>query len=320
MKATVLVLALFAAATYGLATPAPAQFQPRMPAVPLPTPDPDFPLRLHILTIRWGSDTMHLYRSLQGELRGGPGYYQPTGSAHGFGTANLLGDNPQGLYYAFDCGSAFQPNDQPQDVYQARWKHPNQSLELLMQPVGSDRGQLCELKVSPRTLPFDPAFARTALPGSTLSGPLWNEPEVAFTDPAPDYPLHLHILTGYRRLYTGNAQGYGTANLAADGAPVQGVDYNYTCSHGLIPNAQPNEFFQGHWVKKDQRMEILLQRIGSDHVDRCELNISLKPTPYANLPATPTTASSQQPAFSHPLRPHLQLESAGVSYGFLDFM
>ena len=223
---------------------------------------------------------MHLYRSLQGEMRGGPGYYEPTGSAHGFGAANVLGDKGQGFYYAFDCRSAFQPNSQLQDFYQARWKHPGQSLEILMQPVGSDRGQLCELRVALRPVLFDPTFAKSVLPGGTISGPLWTEPEISFSDPASDYPLHLHIITGFRLLFTGRVQGYGTANLVADGGSLQGVDYNYNCSQGLIPNAQAEEFFQGHWVKKDQRLEILLQRIGSDHVDRCQLNVSMKGSPY----------------------------------------
>jgi hypothetical protein len=294
MKATVLFLAMIAPCAFG-------QFQERMPAVPLSDPDPGFPLHVHIVTVRWGGDTMHLYRSLQGEMRGGPGYYEPTGSAHGFGTANVLGDKGQGFYYAFDCSSAFQPNSQLQDFYQARWKHPDQSLEILMQPVGSDRGQLCELRVALRPVLFDPTFAKSALPGAAISGPLWTEPEISFDDPVSDYPLHLHIISGVRHLYTGGVQGYGTANLVADGGSLQGVDYNYSCSHGLIPNARPDEFFQGHWVKKDERIEILLQRIGSDHVDRCQLNVSVKGSPYPDSSTTSAdgTPAAAQPAFSH---------------------
>lgn len=293
MRATVLFLAMFATCAYG-------QFQERMPAVPLSDPDPDFPLHVHVVTVRWGGDAMHLYRSLQGEMRGGPGYYEPTGSAHGFGTANVLGDKGQGFYYAFDCSSAFQANSQPQDFYQARWKHPGQSLEILMQPVGSDRGQLCELRVALRPMLFDSAFATSVLPSGVISGPLWTEPEISFSDPDPDYPLRLYIITGFRHLFTGGVQGYGTANLAQDGGALQGVDYNYNCSHGLLPNAQPDEFFQGHWVKKDQRIEILLQRIGSDHVDRCQLNVSIKGSPYPDLSAASTGGASAdaKPAFS----------------------
>ena len=137
----------------------------------------------------------------------------------------------------------------------------------------------CELRVALRPL-FDPAFAKAVLPGGTITGPLWTEPEISFNEPDPDYPVHLHIITGTRHLFTGGVQGYGTANLVADGGLLQGVDYNYNCSHGLIPNGQPDEFFQGHWVKKDQRMEVLLQRIGSDHVDRCQLNVSVRGSPY----------------------------------------
>lgn len=292
MKAAVFFLAMFAACAFG-------QFPERMPAVPVSNPDPEFPLHVHVVTIRWGGDSVHLYRSLQGELRGGPGYYEPTGSAHGFGAANLLGDKAQGFYYAFDCGSAFQPNVQPDEFYQARWKRAGQSLEILMQPIGSNRGQLCELRVALRPGVFETAFAQSALPGTMLGGPLWTEPEISFSDPATDYPLRLHVITGYRRLYAGGAQGYGTANLVADAGVLEGVDFNYNCSHGLIPNAQADEFFQGRWVKKDQRMEILLQRIGSDHVDRCQLNVSVKGAPYAEGAGAGGGASAAgQPAFT----------------------
>jgi len=170
-----------------------------------------------------------------------------------------------------------------------------------MQSVGSDRGQICELRVALRPVLFDPAFAQSALPGTMIGGPLWTEPEISFTDAASDYPLHLHVLTGFRSLSTGGVQGYGTANLVSDGGLYQGVDFNYDCSRGLIPNAQPEEFFQGRWVKKDQRMEILLQRIGSDHVDRCQLNVSVKGSPYPN-PSTASIGGASAPAppvFSH---------------------
>jgi len=295
MKASVLFLAMFATCAFG-------QFQGRMPAVPVSSPDADFPVHVHIVTVRWGGDTMHLYRSIQGEMRGGPGYYEPTGSAHGFGTANFLGDQGQGFYYAFDCTSSFQPNVQMQEFYQARWKHAGQSLEILMAPIGTDHGELCELRVALRPVLFDAAFAKSQLPGGTINGPIWTEPEISFIDPDSDYPLHLHIITGVRQLYNGGVKGYGTANLVADGGSLQGVDFNYNCSRGLIPNAQPDEVFQGHWVKKDQRMEILLQRIGSDKVDRCQLNVNVKGSPYPGLStAQPGSASAAaQPVLSHP--------------------
>lgn len=293
MKAIVLFLAMWATCAFG-------QFQERMPAIPFFNPDPGFPLHVQVVTIRWGGDSLHLYRSLQGELRGGPGYYVRTGSAHGFGTANLLSDKPQGFYYVFDCSSAFQPNSQADEFYQARWKRPGQSLEILMQQVGSNRGQVCELRVALRPGLFDSAFASSALPGSMLGGPLWIEPEISFSDPVPDYPLHLHVITGYRHPFDGGAQGYGTANLVADGGVLQGVDFNYDCSYGLIPNAQPDEFFQGRWVKKDQRMEVLLERIGSNHVDRCQLNVSVKGSPYAEAVSANAGGASAgaQPAFT----------------------
>jgi len=279
-----------------------AQASTRPPDVPLANPTPDFPLHVHIIANRWGGDTVHLYRSIQGEMRGGPGYYAPSGSVHGFGIANIMGASPQGLDYTFDCPTPFMENTQPDGFYQARWKKPDMRLEILTQPVGSSRGEVCELKVALKQHPFDPEKALTAWsPANLPASAFWSDPETAFTDPDPDYPVRLHVLSSFRRYYDGGVQGYGTANLL--GANPQGVDYTYDCQQGILWNTQPDEFFQGHWVKQDQRLEVLLQRPGSDRVDRCQLKVTLQPVPYPEWQSTPVAtgpAPSSRPEFTKP--------------------
>jgi hypothetical protein len=281
----------------------PAQMIPLSPAtsrppdIPFVEPDADFPLRVHLFSARFGQDSVHLYRTLRGEMNGGPGYYQSTASYHGFGTGNLLGDPTRGFDFDFDCGSSFVENRQPQEFYEARWKRQDESLEILMLPVGSDRADTCELRLTFKAHPFDPAIP-PVLPSATLSAnAFWHPPDVAFAGAAPDYPVRLHILTGVRRDFQSAVQGYGTANLEGD--RPQGADYNYECSVGFLPNSQRDDVYLGHWVKLYQRMEILLQRVGSDKIDRCQINLTLKPLPYPETPAAPSSLpASTAPAMS----------------------
>ena len=284
MKSAVLLLAFF------------GQLGAAAPDVPLADPTPDFPLHVHVIATRYGTDTVRAYRSIQGEMRGGPGYLRPTGSYHGYGSGNLLGNTLRGFDYTFDCNAPFSENLQPQDFYQARWKKQDQSLEILMQRIGSDHYDICELKVAIKQHPFSDTPAVWS--GAPLSSSnLWDDPEVAFTQPDPNYPVHLHVLTGYRRYNRDGFEGYGSANLI--GTTPQGLDYSYTCPHGFLFNTQADEYFQGYWVKPGQRLEILLQRVGSDHVDRCEINVTLKNAPYQN-PQAMVQPPANRPAFAKP--------------------
>ena len=47
----------------------------------------------------------------------------------------------------------------------------------------------------------------------------------------------------------------------------------------MLDNSR-NEFYQARWKKPNRKLEILMQRIGSDHVDKCELDVALKQVPY----------------------------------------
>jgi hypothetical protein len=270
MKIAVLLLALF------------AQFSTAPQDVPLADPTPEFPLHVHLFSARYGTDTIRQWRSPQAQMRGGPGYLQPTGSFHGYGTGNLLGADPRGFDYSFDCSKPFAENVQPQDFYQARWKKQDQRLEILMQRIGSDHADICELKVALKPRPFLDGDPPPAGSGSSLSASnLWEDPDVAFTEPDPDYPVHLHVITNRRGYDRAGSSGYGTADIVgAPSAAPQGLDYTFTCPRGFLANSQRDEFFEGRWIKPGLRMEILTQRLGTDKVDRCQINVTMKTAPY----------------------------------------
>jgi len=239
------------------------------PDTPVPDPDPGFPLHVHIGAARWGG---------------------PSPSYHGYGTGNLLGDPMQGFDFVYGCDVPFVENRQFDAFYQARWKKQGESLEILMQRIGTDHEDLCELKIAYKAVPFTSVNGARLENGSpTLRSSVMDwQPDVAYLDPDPDYPVRLHVLMDYWR-YDGAAHGYGSANLLDD--PATGLDYTYDCGFGFLPNTQVQEVYQGRWIKPGAKLEILLQRMGSDKVDRCELNVTLKNTPYADDSAvTPASA------------------------------
>jgi len=247
----------------------PVPYETQSPDIPVTDPDPGFPLRVHLGAARWGG---------------------PSPLYHGYGTGNLLGATPQGFDFIYGCSVPFMENSQQNDFYQARWKKQDESMEILMQVVGGNHEEVCELKIAYKAVPFTSENGARLENGSpTLRSPIMNwQPDVAYIDPDPDYPVRLHVLMGYWR-YDGAAHGYGSANLLGDTAT--GLDYTYDCSFGFLPNTQVQEYYQGHWIKPGERMEILLHRMGSDKVDRCELRVTMKNAPYAdNSPVTPASA------------------------------
>jgi hypothetical protein len=47
-----------------------------------------------------------------------------------------------------------------------------------------------------------------------------------------------------------------------------------------VLNTGKNEFYQARWKKQDRQLQLLMQRIGSDHLDKCDLDVSYKAQPY----------------------------------------
>ncbi len=109
-------------------------------------------------------------------------------------------------------------------------------------------------------------------------------PAIPATAPDPDYPIHVQLaqvgVTGGTYL-----SYYGRGNIIGDNPT--GFDYASDCYRqlGPIQNRDPNAVYQARWKKQDQRLEILLQEIGSTHTSRCELKS------YAGADSLPTQYS-----------------------------
>jgi hypothetical protein len=71
--------------------------------------------------------------------------------------------------------------------------------------------------------------------------------------------------------------GFGRGNILVP--DLKGIDFTYDCGTAFLNNG-PTEFYQARWKKPDRKLEILMQRIGSDHLDKCELEVSYKAAPY----------------------------------------
>jgi hypothetical protein len=263
------------------------------PNLPLLEPDPSFPLRFHIVTERWG----------------GKGYRN-----HGYGSANLTDpaapkSAPRGFDFAFECDVPFAANDDPSVSYQARWKKQPHELEILTVQPGSNQVQTCKLALAPELHPFDPANTIRYTHGVSSSLRVrWSNPDFAYEFANPDYPVQFHVLEGQRREGSATDQGWGTANLAdpSTQTPLQGADYQYDCDHGFLNNSQRDNYYQGRWIKPDQKLELLLQRAGSDKVDRCTVSVAIHAQSYPERrPAQPplptsTGATLIRPASSAP--------------------
>jgi hypothetical protein len=234
------------------------------PDVPIKAPDPSFPLRVHLLTARFG---------------GFGGRY------HGYGSGNLVDARATlGFDYGFECVVPFVANESEGDTYQARWTDSQYSLEILMAEVGVDqpRAQTCTLHLALKKRPFDPA--NTAALSHGVSSALrrrWQDPDFAYEETQLDYPLHFHVVDGQRTEDDAEDHGSGTANLTDPATQTQqGAEYSYNCSYGFLTNSQITGFYQGRWVKPGSELELLLQRPGSDKVDKCTVEVNLRPQTY----------------------------------------
>ena len=102
-------------------------------------------------------------------------------------------------------------------------------------------------------------------------------PDGPATAPNPQYPLHFEVLQTQATANRLGAHGFGRGNLL--GPPEKGIDFTYDCSEAIL-NTNKSEFYQARWKKQDRRLELLMQRIGSDHLDKCDIDIAYKAQPY----------------------------------------
>jgi hypothetical protein len=127
------------------------------------------------------------------------------------------------------------------------------------------------------------ALALFAAPFTGIRFPAQHEPpRVAWTTPNPDYPLKVHVLSSARTEHQHggivDTRSYGSGNLLGD--TKVGFDYNSNCEGGFMHNAEGEESYQGKWKKQDRKIEILVVQTGSNHPEKCEIDVTLKAAPY----------------------------------------
>jgi hypothetical protein len=234
------------------------------PDVPIKAPDPSFPLRVHLLTAKFG---------------GISGVY------HGYGSGNLMGANATlGFDYGFACDVPFVPNASERDVYQARWTDSQYGLELLMAEAGVEqpREHTCTLRLAVKKQPFEPANTAALTHGVSYSlRKRWQDPDFAYEETQLDYPLHFHVVDGQRTEDDKDDHGWGTANLSDPAERTQqGAEFSYNCTYGFLTNSQITGYYQARWVKTGSELEVILQRPGTDKVDKCSVAVTLKAQKY----------------------------------------
>ena len=126
-------------------------------------------------------------------------------------------------------------------------------------------------------------------------------PDVPATAPNAEFPLHIRIFGIHWNYVRGIYEGFGRGDLLGDN-PV-GFDYTFSCSEPFLHNAQRDEFYQARWKKLDQKLEILMQKVGSDHLQKCELKIALKPTSYGRYGAHAADAAPGAAGSTSPVTP-----------------
>jgi hypothetical protein len=255
----------------------PATPRAATPDIPAAVSAPAFPLRIHLITARWG---------------GTSGVY------HGYGSGNLLlANGPQGFDYGFQCGAPFVQNQGPDDTYQARWTRSPYQLEILTSEVGGSqpRTHTCVLHLALKNRPSDPA--NTPVLSNGVSSSLrvrWQDPDFAYVQPAPDYPVQFHVVDGRRKEDGYGDHGWGTGNIYDPSVPgvLQGADYTYDCARGFLTSSEVTGYYPGQWTTLGSQLEVLLQRAGSNKVDRCRVQVNLRPQPYPEAHRTVARAQA----------------------------
>jgi hypothetical protein len=129
---------------------------------------------------------------------------------------------------------------------------------------------------------------RAAILLMALMGSAGPAPDGPAMKPDPEYPIHVRVIltkaNGGRRGYTGFGRGDILPSPSHE-APPQGFDFTYDCAVPFLANTGAGEFYQAQWKKPEKRLEILMQQIGSNHLDHCELQVALKAAPYGQYSA-----------------------------------
>jgi len=98
----------------------------------------DFPVHVRILQAHWNFSY---------------------GNYIGWGRADILGPDARGFDFTYDCSAPFMFNEMKGEFYEARWKKPDQQLDLLVQKMGSDRISKCTLKTTVKSARYQDSSA-----------------------------------------------------------------------------------------------------------------------------------------------------------------
>ena len=109
--------------------------------------------------------------------------------------------------------------------------------------------------------------------------------------PNPEYPLRVFIFDIHANGGSSGYSGFGRGNLKD--TKVVGFDYNFTCGEPFLPTER-NEFYQARWKKQDQKLELLMLKVGTEHDLKCTLNVALKSGPYVRSGNAGSTSSKSQ--------------------------
>ena len=236
--------------------------QNQAPAVPAIVSDPKYPLRVQLAQTGSNSGTLqHL-----------------TAWGHG----NVLGTPLQGFDYTAACNQQFAPRPEGEQYFRARWTNPGHKLEILIQELGSDHIQVCELKVALQDQPYE---LHASGFGSSMMMMQQAHPAVPVIEPDPNFPLRVQIWVRSAGMGSSGSHAEGYGNI--QGEPPTGFDFGNTCPIRMSMGARGGDIYQGRWLEQGLRMEILVQEVGSRQENVCQMDVGLKSTPYTAPVARP---------------------------------
>jgi hypothetical protein len=108
------------------------------------------------------------------------------------------------------------------------------------------------------------------------------------------------------------------------GPPEEGFDYTEDCNQRFAMRPEGDQYFRARWKKNGQRLEILIQELGSSRITACELKVAMREEPYDLNPVRPSlrvlpmmsarpAVPVTEPDANFPLRLQLWVTSSGMS-------
>ena len=228
--------------------------QNQAPAVPAIVSDPHYPLRVQLAQMGLGAGTSQRMSV--------------------WGHGNVLGPPSQGFDYTADCNQRFAPRPEGEQYFRARWTNPQHKLEILIQELGSDHIQTCELKIALQEQPYE-------LHASGLGSSMMMQmahPAVPVLEPDPHFPLRVQIWVRSSGASPSGAHAEGYGNI--EGQTLTGFDFGNTCPIRMS-RGRDGDVYQARWLEQGLRMEILVQEVGSRQENVCQMDVGLKSTPYS---------------------------------------